>query len=218
MLQQRILYVLVLMAFCLCLTGCLPQTNGNRLPIYGEKRVVEREVNGQTVQDTVYHTIAHFEFVDQDSAKVTPDTFEGKVYVADFFFTSCPTICPVMKREMLRVYGAYEQNDEVMILSHSIDPDHDTVAVLRNYAERLGAKSSKWRFVTGDKDAIYEHAFSSYKVEASESPLAPGGFLHSGAFLLIDKEARIRGVYDGTEPDQVNDLIADIPKLLKEYE
>jgi protein SCO1/2 len=195
--------------------GCGDIKSSYELPIYGKKDYVEREVNGETVTDTLYHTIAPFEFVDQDSSIITNATFNNQVYVADFFFTSCPTICPVMKQQMLRVYDVYKNDPEVAILSHSIDPTHDTVAVLRDFAEKLGVESAKWHFVTGDKDKIYEIGETSYMVVANEDEEAPGGYIHSGAFLLVDKKGRIRGVYDGTVPEQVDVLINDIKRLTK---
>lgn len=191
------------------LMACEPKEE--KLKIYGRSEVSD---NG----DTIYHTIADYAFVNQDSAMVTPETFENKVYVADFFFTSCPTICPIMKTQMLRVYERIEANPEVMILSHSIDPKHDTVAVLREFAERLGVSSDKWHFVTGNKDDIFKLGQTSYMVSASEDPTEPGGYIHSGAFILVDKDRRVRGLYDGTLADQVDVLMADIDKLLKEYE
>lgn len=178
------------------------------LPIFGE-----RELAGA---DTVYHTIAPFQFVDQDSALITNETFSGKIYVADFFFTSCRTICPIMKTQMLRVYEATQQMPDVLILSHTIDPEYDTVALLRDFAQRLGVASSKWHFVTGVKDSIYKIAQTSYFATAMEDKTEPDGFIHSGAFLLIDKKQRIRGKYDGTKEEDVNRLIADIKKLRRE--
>jgi protein SCO1/2 len=169
-------------------------------------------------KDTIYHTIADFSFIDQDSMIVTNKDFEDKIYVADFFFTSCPTICPLMKSQMLRVYEKYKNNDEVMILSHTIDPEHDTIPLLKSYAERLGISGPKWRFVTGSQDDLYDIGQESYMVATSEDKLEPGGFIHSGAFILVDKEQRVRGIYDGTKEDQVDKLINDIPVLLQEYE
>ncbi|QSE98893.1 SCO family protein [Fulvivirga lutea] len=183
----------------------------NRLKIYGRSEVTD-------AGDTIYHKIADFKFVNQDSNWVTQDTFKDKIYVADFFFTSCPTICPIMKTQMLRVYDKIENNPEVMILSHSIDPKHDTVAVLKEFADRLGVTSDKWHFVTGNKEDIFKVGQTSYMVSASEDPTAPGGYLHSGAFILIDKERRVRGLYDGTKPEAVDKLMNDIDRLLKEYE
>ncbi len=199
----------------LIVTGCNPVKSSYELPILGRKEFVEKEVNGQTVTDTLYHTIAPFEFLDQDSTIITNATFNNQVYVADFFFTSCPTICPVMKQQMLRVYQAYENDPEVAIISHTIDPTHDTVALLKDFAQKLGVSSSKWHFVTGDKDEIYDLGEQSYMVVANEDEEAPGGYIHSGAFLLIDKKGRIRGVYDGTVAEQVDVLINDIKRLTR---
>ena len=187
--------------------------SGRTLPILGEREAVKREVNGQTVVDTIYHQIPDFAFVDQDSQQVTQETVAGKVYVTDFFFTSCPSICPKMKSQMLRVYEEYKDNPNVVLLSHSIDPEHDTVAVLKDYADRLGVESSKWHFLTGDKDNIYDMAMK-YLVPAQEDGDAEGGFTHGGHFILVDGQRRIRGVYDGTEEESVNQLIKDIPLLL----
>ena len=197
----------------LILSACGEVKSTYELPILGRSEVNEKVVNGETVYDTTYHTIADFQFVNQDSNLVSNETFSGKVYVADFFFTSCPTICPVMKQQMLRVYEAYKNHPEVAILSHSIDPEYDTVALLHDFAERLGVTSDTWHFVTGDKDEIYEIGEKSYMVVANEDDSAPGGFIHSGAFLLIDQKRRIRGVYDGTVPEQVDILIQDIARL-----
>jgi len=192
------------------------QESTQKLPIMGRKEY--KEVNGSI--DTLYHTIPSFEFLDQDSMKVTDNTMDGKIYVADFFFGICPTICPVMKQQMLRVYGEFQDNSNFAILSHTIDPEHDTVAYLKDFSERLGVMNNNtWHFLTGDKDAIYEIGSSSgYLVPVGEDEDAPGGFIHSGAFILVDKEKRIRGLYDGTDPKQVTELINDIPKLLAEYE
>ena len=180
------------------------------LPIFGEREVVG--------SDTVFHTIADFEFVNQDSVIVNNKTFANKIYVADFFFTSCRTICPIMKTQMLRVYDSIKSDPEVLILSHTIDPEYDTVALLRDFAERLGVKSEKWHFVTGNKDDIYKIAQTSYFATAMEDKSEPDGFIHSGAFLLIDKEQRIRGKYDGTKEEDVNRLMGDIERLKREYQ
>ncbi|MEQ9467780.1 MAG: SCO family protein [Ekhidna sp.] len=191
------------------LIACDQQSSSEKLPYLGNTIFEEN--------DTIYHTIQNFQLVDQDSSIVTNETFAGQVYVADFFFTSCPTICPKMKAQMLRVYNKFKDNPEVAILSHTIDPTYDTVALLKDYSERLGVSSDKWKFVTGDQDYIYDLAEKSYMSIADEDEDAPGGYIHSGAFLLVDKERRIRGVYDGTVPEQVDVMMNDIERLLKEY-
>jgi protein SCO1/2 len=191
-------------------SGCSKPSKEERLPIFGE-----REVNGA---DTIYHTIADFAFVDQDSARITNETFRDKIYVTDFFFTSCRTICPIMKTQMLRVYDSVKNEPDVLILSHTIDPEYDTVALLRDFADRLGVESSKWHFVTGDQEEIFKIAQTSYFSTALTDNTEPDGYVHSGAFLLIDKQRRIRGKYDGTKEDDVNRLLGDIRKLQHEYE
>jgi len=199
-------------------TGCTKHNDKGKLPILGRKNIQEIMIDGNTTFDTTYHTITDFTFINQDSIEVSNETFHNKIYIADFFFTTCPTICPIMKTQMLRVYNYYEDNDQVMFLSHTIDPDYDTVALLHNFADRLGVSSSKWHFVTGFKDDIYEIGQNNYMVTAMEDENQPGGYLHSGAFILVDRDRRIRGLYDGTDEDQVDRLINDIPRLLKEYD
>lgn len=201
-------HILAALTLCLLISSCTGKKEV-RLPIFGEREVVGT--------DTVYHKIANFRFVDQDSAEVTNETFRNKIYVADFFFTSCRTICPIMKTQMHRVYDAVENDPDVLILSHTIDPEYDTVGLLHDFADRLGVKSNKWHFVTGVKDSIYNIAQRSYFATAMEDKAEPDGFIHSGAFLLIDKEQRIRGKYDGTKEEDVNRLLADIAKLKNEY-
>jgi protein SCO1 len=201
--RNQKLYLLPVAYCLLLLTSCTPKEKP--LPIFGEREVVGT--------DTVYHTIAKFSFVDQDSAIITNQTFQDKIYVTDFFFTSCRTICPIMKTQMLRVYEATKEMPDVLILSHTIDPEYDTVALLHDFAERLDVESKRWHFVTGVKDSIYKIAQTSYFATAMEDKTEPDGFIHSGAFLLIDKKGRIRGKYDGTKEDEVNRLIVDIKKL-----
>ncbi len=180
------------------------------LPILGERYVDDN-------QDTVYHQIADFAFVNQVGDTISNEDMAGKIYVADFFFTSCPTICPIMKKEMLRVYEKYQDQANFRILSHSIDPTHDSQEVLKDYAEKLGIQdASTWNFLTGDQEKIFEIGQTSYLTTAMADQQEPGGFLHSGAFLLVDGKGRIRGVYDGTKSDQVDRLLADIPKLLNQ--
>jgi protein SCO1/2 len=201
--------------FTLIVTAC--QQPEKKLPILGERKAVIRRVNGQAVTDTLYHTIPTFRFINQDGSQITDRTFAGKVYVADFFFTTCPTICPKMRTQMLKIFEKYKENPEVMLLSHTINPGHDTVPVLKEYAESIGVNSDKWHFVTGEKQKIYEIGQNSYQVKTISEDKA-GGFMHSGAFILVDKQRRIRGLYDGTVPEQVDQLLVDIDVLLAEAE
>lgn len=158
--------------------------------------------------------IVPFGFINQNGDTITEKDVDGKVWVADFFFTTCPTICPKMKNEMLRVLEAYQGNERVVILSHSIDPEYDTPQVLKEFADRLEIKGDQWHFLTGDKDSIYAMA-ERYMVSAKQDPSAPGGYIHSGAFILLDGNRQIRGVYDGTNPQQVDTMIVDMKGLLK---
>jgi protein SCO1 len=191
--------------------GCM-NNSVKKLPILGRHEFIETD----TGTDTVYHKIKPFSFVDQDSSVINNETFSGKIYVADFFFTSCPSICPIMKAQMLRVYNNFNTNDKVLLLSHTIDPEYDNVSLLHSYANKLDVKSSKWHFVTGDKSTIYDMAQTSYYVATRENEKAPGGYEHSGAFILVDNQRRIRGVYDGTKVEAVDKLIKDISTLLSE--
>ncbi|MDH5476449.1 MAG: SCO family protein [Cyclobacteriaceae bacterium] len=190
--------------------ACNPPKSEKILPIMGRTEYIDN--------DTIYHTVKDFEFINQDSAIVNQATFDGKIYVTDFFFTSCPTICPIMKTQMLRVYDVIKDYEDVAILSHTIDPEYDTVALLKDFAERLGVSTPKWHFVTGDKNKIFEQGQRSYMVTAVEDKTAPGGAIHSGAFILVDKDKHIRGYYDGTLPEKVDILIRDIALLRREYE
>lgn len=215
-------YLLInLLGILFLFSNCSERGNENdkTLPVLGNWHVDTFEKEGKTVTDTVYHKIAAFSFVNQDSVTISNSDLEGKVYVADFFFTTCPTICPVMKTQMLRVYEKYKDDPNFKILSHSIDPKHDTVALLKDYSQRLGVENaSTWHFLTGDQEKIFEIGQTSYLTTAMEDQQEPGGFLHSGAFVLVDQKGKIRGVYDGTKEDQVNRLMNDIPKLLSKKE
>lgn len=185
------------------------------LPVLGPYAVSDVVKNGKLLTDTVFTQVRPFRFWNQDSALVTEQDVKGKIYVCDFFFTSCPTICPKMKQQMLRVYNEFEQDDRVLLLSHSIDPKRDSVARLKTFAEKLGIQSTKWHLLTGERDSIYSMALH-YMIAAQEDNLAPGGYAHSGTFLLVDRNRQIRGIYDGTDPNEVDTLMADMKQLLAE--
>lgn len=188
------------------LVGCSP--NESKLPIFGHATIIDN--------DTIYNTVQPFSFVSQDSSIITEKTFENKIYVADFIFLSCPTICPKMTIGLKEIYETYKTNPNIYFLSHTIDPEHDTIPRLKKYTEQLGIDDSKWFFVTGNKDSIYSIANESYFAAAFADESAPGGYIHSGSFLLIDVNKHIRGVYDGTNPAESEKLINDIAILLKE--
>jgi protein SCO1/2 len=213
-LLSRSIAPLVGLAMAVGFQACQPTASNQavaaqRLPYLGEPDVV-------APGDTVYPTIGQFSVTNQDRQTVTPATFADKVYIADFFFATCPTICPKMQSEMLRVYEKYKGDKRVAFLSHTIDPEHDSIPVLRDYAERLGVKdASQWHFATAPRDTIFRLA-RTYMVAAQRDPSAPGGAIHSGAFVLIDPQGHMRGVYDGTSTEQVDKLLQDLPVLLQE--
>ncbi|TDE11577.1 SCO family protein [Dyadobacter psychrotolerans] len=194
----------------------LSSCQSKKLPILGDSDVVKKIVDGKEVEETVYPVIPDFSFQNQYGETVTAKDFDGKIYVADFFFTTCPTICPPMKRNLLKVYKAFQDNPEVKILSHTIDPDHDTVPILSTYAKDLGVTGTMWQFVTGDREKIYEIGQKHYMVSAREDSSEAGGYIHSGHFVLVDKNKQIRGMYDGTTDEGTKELMKDIEILLKE--
>jgi protein SCO1/2 len=192
-----------------CLAGLLMSAGcaSDELPILGQPKVVDgREIP---------HFIPDFSFVNQDGAVVTNETFSDRVYVADFFFTSCPTICPKVKAQMLRIYERFEDEDRLALLSHSIDTKRDTVGRLKVYAENLGVSTPKWHFVTGDKDEIYAIADDYFNIVIDDES-APGGFDHSGRLVLIDQNRHLRSYCNGTDPEEVDRFMRDIDKLLRE--
>jgi len=205
---------------CICLMGGLVgcALSAEKLPVLGEPQTVRKLVDGKAVDELVYPTIPDFSFTNQDGKTVTQEDVEEKIYIADFFFVTCPTICPIMKKNMLEVYKAYKDSPDVRIISHTIDPEHDTPAVLKQYAQDIGVTGDTWQFVTGDRDKIYEIGERHYLVTAKADSTAPGGYIHSGAFVLIDKEKHIRGMYDGTTEEGTKKLINDVRTLQAEYE
>ena len=199
-------------AFVLILNACKFNDGAERLPIAGNRDVATKTVNGQTVTDTVYHTIPDFKAVNQYGDSIKSINLDDNIYVADFFFTTCPSICPVMHRNMLKVYQEFKDMPDLKIISYTIDPRHDSVAVLKNYADKLGIAGNRWWLLQGNKEEIYQLS-SSYLV-TSPTEDAKEKFIHDGFFILVDKQKHIRGQYNGTSPEEVDKLIADI-KILK---
>ena len=187
------------------------------LPIFYPEDTKKIIVDGKERTDTIYHIIPAFKFTDQAGEIVTEKTFDDKIYVANFFFTTCPNICPKMMNQMSRLNAATEKTEDFLIISHSVNPVHDSVTVLAAYAKLVHADAKKWMLVTGNKKDIYDIAIDGYKLAVGEDARAPGGFLHSEMMVLVDKNKRIRGYYDGTDSAQVNKLINDIKILTAEY-
>lgn len=222
--RNFLLYIKLCVVLLLAACG----SGSSQLAIIGPKELVTvNDAQGNPVEKTIYHQIPDFQFIDQDNKPFSQDMLEGKIYVADFFFTTCPTICKDMSGHLVELQHALKKMDNFHIVSHTVSPEIDTPDVLKAYADRIGADTKNWSFVTGTNEAIYDIAFQGYYVNASEDSLAPGGFLHSEYFVLIDREGRIRSgvneqgmpraVYDGTNPEHVRQLINDIKTLEKEY-
>ncbi len=183
-----------------------------KLPIYGKKKY--ELINGKS--DTAFHTIHDFSFLNQDGQTVTQKNFEGSIYVTDFFFTTCQSICPIMSNQMERVAARFKGNMEVKFLSHTVDPDIDTVEQLKRYAVQHNADSKQWMFVTGDKRLLYGIARRSYLLNAEIGDGGPDDFIHTQNFALIDKDRHIRGYYSGIDTTEMNQLMKDIDLLLAE--
>jgi protein SCO1 len=188
--------------------------NHYTLRTYYPKDIKEVKVGGKTKYDTVFHKIPSFSLTSQNGEPVTDKTFDNTLYVADFFYTKCPNVCPKMSSQLSRVQEAFEDVPMVKILSHSIDPDYDTVKVLNDYASMYGAKEGKWYFATGSKKEIYNLARNAYFVSATTGTGGEEDFLHSEKFVLVDKDKHIRGYYDGTNQEDVDRLILEIKVLL----
>lgn len=180
------------------------------------------DINPELVDKSVrnvdkFHRVGSFSLTDQDGNTVTENHFKGKIYVTDFFFVTCPTICPKMTKQMSRVYDEFKDNPDISFLSHTVMPEADSVPVLKEYATKLRVTSEKWKFVTGEKQQIYDLARKTYFAAVSEGDGGPDDFVHTENFVLVDKEKRLRGFYDGTSKEDVDRLIIDIYALLEEY-
>lgn len=180
------------------------------LPYFGPKTYSH-------TRDTVYHAIPDFEFVNQLGEKVSQEKVKGKIYAADYFFTTCQSICPIMSNQMERVARQFRNNPSVLFLSHTVNPEEDSVPVLKEYADRHHADPQQWLFLTGNKKELYGLARKGYLLNAEEGDGGEDDFIHTQNFALVDKERHIRGYYDGTDSLDMNRLINDIQILLNEY-
>ncbi len=180
-------------------------------------------VNSELVDTTVqfvrkYHKIADFNLLNQNGETITQDTYKDKIYVADFFFTTCLTICPIMTGHMLKIQEQLKDDPDVLLLSHTVIPVADSVPQLKKYALEKGVNDAKWNLVTGDKKQIYDLARKSYLATKTDGDGGPYDMIHTENFILVDKEKRIRGFYDGTNPESIANLLEDIKILKAEYE
>ena len=197
--------------------ACTQQEEIVTLPFYNTPDFTPEWIYENDIKYNSIHQITEFEFTNQHGEAISNETFDGKIYVADFFFTTCPGICPEMTNNLLTIQEFFQSDKEIMILSHSVTPWVDSVARLEIYAELNGIDAKKWHLVTGDKDKIYEIARKYYFAEKSEGyDKSPEAFVHTENFLLIDYQRRIRGIYNGTLAVEMERLIADINTLKKE--
>lgn len=195
-------YILFFATILLLVSSCEQKP----LPILNRSE----EVNGEKI----YGKIRDFSFINQDSTVVTNKSFEGKAYVSNYFFTYCPSICPPVSREMIRIYEHFEEDDRVQLLSHTLDTQNDTIPELKKYANDLEVTAPRWNFVTGNDDEIYSIAYD-YFTSALKDPSAPGGFDHDDLLVLVDKNRHIRAICHGMDPKAVDKFIKDIELLLK---
>lgn len=208
----------IFIGFIFCFTLSCNNTKSNRLPIYNPSDFNPELVDVSLQNTSKNHTVSDFELINQNGEIITQDHYKGKVYVADFFFTSCPTICPIMTNNMIILQDEFLENQEVMFLSISVTPDIDSVSVLRKYATEKGVIDSKWNITTGNKKHIYELARKSYFAVVEQGDGGFQDFIHTPNFVLVDKQKRIRGIYDGTDNDEIFRIINDIRILTNDIE
>ena len=186
------------------------------LPVF-QPAQVNKELVDSTIQYVKkYHTIADFSLINQNGKTVTQDTYNDKIYIADFFFTTCQTICPIMTDHMVILQNKLKHDPDVMLLSHTVTPKIDSVAQLKKYALKKGVLDTKWNLVTGDKKEIYELARKSYLAVKSYGDGGDYDMIHTENFILVDQKKRIRGYYDGTRKEDIELLLSDIDILKKE--
>jgi len=209
--------ILIGIPFVFVMLGRASHEFGN-VKYFIPEEITSKKVNGEMVRDTIWSKIPPFSFTNQNGETITEKDYEGTIYVADFFFTTCPTICPVMTKQMNQLIWQLEGkvDGKIKFLSFTVDPEYDTPEVLNKYAQKNKVNSDIWNLVTGEKEKIYSLGVNSFKLSTQEEVLEPGGFLHSNNFVLIDEEKHIRGYFDGTSSEEIRVLAADIKKLVSE--
>lgn len=186
------------------------------MPIYQPAQVNIELVDSTLQHKRKYHKIGDFSLINQNGDTITQKDYQDKIYVADFFFTTCQTICPIMTDNMKDIQNKIMNDQDILLLSHSVTPEIDSVAQLKRYAELKGVKDSKWNLVTGDKKQIYKLARQSYMAVKTAGTGDQYDMIHTENFMLIDKKRQIRGFYDGTDPDEIERLLEDISVLKNE--
>lgn len=209
----RVLILSILTAILLLISSC-SQSIKKQLPIYNPSDFNPKLVDKSLHDSNENHTVADFKLINQNGITITQDDYKGKIYVTDFFFTSCKTICPIMTNNMAKIQEAYKNNDNIMFLSLSVTPDIDSIPILREYANSKGVIDTKWNVTTGDKKHIYDLARKSYFAVVDQGDGGVQDFIHTPNFILVDKKKQIRGIYDGTEDEEILRLIKDIGILM----
>lgn len=208
-------FLIVLSGFSLLVLAACKPSSEKTIRVIGEQIIVKKNANGEVYYDTLSARAPQFSFTNHHHQPFNSETLKGKIWVADFFFTHCPSICVKMKANLLKANKEFGQNSDFQLVSFSIDPQRDSVQQLYNYAAKLGVENANWNFLTGEKELIYAVA-DSFLAHAAEDPNSPGGFIHDGNFIMVDKRGRIRGFYDGTNDEAVVKMINDLKLLLKE--
>ncbi len=211
MFKKRRLPALCFLIF-LSLDSC-NQTHEKQLPIYNPADMDIRVID-KSMKDVKNHTVSDFNLINQNGETITQDNYKGKIYIVDFFFTRCTTICPIMTNNIGKLQDVFKTDDDIMFLSLSVTPEIDSISVLREYATNKGVIDSKWNITTGEKKHIYELARKSYFAVLDKGDGGYQDFIHTTNFILVDKKKRIRGIYDGTNDDEIKRLISDINILL----
>lgn len=188
------------------------------LPIYQPAQVSFELVDSTLQHVKKYHTIADFSLINQNGVQITQRDYKNKIYVADFFFTTCPSICPIMTNNMVKLQAQLLEDDQIKLLSFSVTPQIDSVPQLKKYALEKGVNDRKWNLLTGDKKEIYRLARKSYFVVKEDGDGGPYDMIHTENFVLVDPDKRIRGYYDGTQSEDMDKIVEDIALLKKEYE
>ncbi len=218
--MKRILALAILFAAGITIAYFMMQPKEKPLPVINPVDVETEMVDPEMLRVGLGHRIGNFSFLNQEGETITQDEVDGKVYVAEYFFTTCGTICPRMNEQMRRIQFEFAANDDVRLMSFTVDPDVDTVAQMKRYADDHGAKKGQWHFLTGSKEDLYALARKSFFVlkpaEAQNLGDVGSDFIHTNNFVLVDREGRIRGYYDGTSKKEVDTLMKDIERLLEE--
>ena len=215
MLKNSLFALVLLFVVISCSNG----KKETQLPIYGERETTTKIVDGKQVVDTIYHTIPPFRYLNQDSVWVDETKIKGKIYLADFFFTSCPSICPKMTSQLKRLQAKTKDiQNSYHILSFSIDPDRDTPTQFKRYITQFNLDISNWDLLTGNEAETHRLGVEGFIVHARRDENVQGGFAHSPSIVLVDKQSRIRGLYDGTSTEEMNQAEKDLRELIHEDE